>query len=168
MQGFYVNMVYHSYAMAYGGDKAVLNETGWVQDWVSLMTQVQESDVCQVHACLALVLSTSRILHCWFMTPQSTISMPSACLELYKNSAGELSLIVHCLNPDACDVCSACPVDFSASCSISSAWILGLSFGTFCAHAPWLLMASLCKVSSHHATISDALSQWLMLLINDD
>jgi hypothetical protein len=64
MQGFYVNMVYHSYAMAYGGDKAVLNETGWVQDWVSLMTQVQESDVCQVHACLALLLLINKILHC--------------------------------------------------------------------------------------------------------
>lgn len=69
MQGFYVNMVYHSYAIAYGGDKAVLNETGWVQDWVSLMTQVQESDVCQVHACLALPLSTSRVLHCCLQSP---------------------------------------------------------------------------------------------------
>ncbi|KAL0047433.1 hypothetical protein WJX82_003298 [Trebouxia sp. C0006] len=54
-QGFYVNMVYHSYAMAYGGDKAVLNETGWVQDWVSLMTQAQESDVCQDHLIVDLM-----------------------------------------------------------------------------------------------------------------
>ena len=48
IQGFYMNMVYHSYAITYGGDTAVLNETGWVQDWVSLMTQVLESDVCKV------------------------------------------------------------------------------------------------------------------------
>ena len=40
---------YHStiYGRA-GGDTAVLNETGWVQDWVNLMTHVQQSDVCKV------------------------------------------------------------------------------------------------------------------------
>lgn len=54
-QGFYVNMVYHSYAMAYGGDTAVLNETGWVQDWVNLMTQVQKSDVCKDHLIVDLM-----------------------------------------------------------------------------------------------------------------
>ncbi len=78
MQGFYVNMVYHSYAMAYGGDKAVLNETGWVQDWVSLMTQVQESDVCQVHACLASLLLIDKILYCQFMIPRCTCLLPSS------------------------------------------------------------------------------------------
>ena len=49
MQGFYVNMVYHSYAL---GDNSVLNEPAWVQDWVGLMKQVLLSDVCQV--CLFL------------------------------------------------------------------------------------------------------------------
>lgn len=47
MQGFYVNMVYHSYSIKYGGDKAVLDEAGWVADWVALMKQVQQSDVCK-------------------------------------------------------------------------------------------------------------------------
>ena len=48
MQGFYVNMVYHSFAVKYGGDTAVLDESSWVQDWIALMKQVQESDVCEV------------------------------------------------------------------------------------------------------------------------
>ena len=51
MQGFYVNMVYHSYAMTYGGDNSVLNEPGWVQSWVGLLKQVLQSDVCQVWSC---------------------------------------------------------------------------------------------------------------------
>lgn len=50
MQGFYVNMVYHSYPITHGGDKAVLDEPGWVADWVALMKQVQQSDVCKVSA----------------------------------------------------------------------------------------------------------------------
>ena len=53
LQGFYVNMVYHSYAMTYGGDNSVLNEPGWVQSWVALLKQVLESDVCQVCSCSA-------------------------------------------------------------------------------------------------------------------
>lgn len=47
-QGFYVNMVYHSFAVKDGGDTAVLNEPSWVQSWVALMKQVQQSDVCEV------------------------------------------------------------------------------------------------------------------------
>ena len=48
MQGFYVNMVYHSFAVKSGGDPTVLDEPSWVQAWVALMKQVQQSDVCKV------------------------------------------------------------------------------------------------------------------------
>eukprot|EP00891_Asterochloris_glomerata_P000143 jgi/Astpho2/143/fgenesh1_pg.00004_%23_47_t len=46
-EGMYVSMTYHSYNIAYGGDKSVNNLEGWVNNWVTLLTAVLKSDVCK-------------------------------------------------------------------------------------------------------------------------
>lgn len=48
MQGFYVSVTYHSFSIKFGGDVSVLDEAGWLAEWVALMKQILESDVCKV------------------------------------------------------------------------------------------------------------------------
>ena len=54
-------MTYHSYNIAYGGDKSVNNLEGWVNNWVTLLTAVLKSDVCKVSR--ALLQSVASLLH---------------------------------------------------------------------------------------------------------
>ena len=61
LQGMYVSMTYHSYNIAYGGDKSVDNLDGWVDNWVTLLTAVLKSDVCKVNR--ALLQSVASWLH---------------------------------------------------------------------------------------------------------
>ena len=57
----YVSMTYHSYNIAYGGDKSIDNLDGWVDNWVTLLTAVLKSDVCKVNR--ALLQSPVSLLH---------------------------------------------------------------------------------------------------------